>query len=186
MSVVFASDRPLHTAGDLERLSSQEHRYELIRGELRPMAPAGIEHGYVSGVLSSFLTVFVFQNDLGRCFTAETGFWIAHNPDTVLAPDWAFVAKHRLLELSPVGFGRIVPDAVIETRSPGDTTREVAAKVRRWTRAGVQIVWEIDPKRQIVSVHRAGTGIQELSATDTLTGEDVIPGFRIPLNLIFW
>jgi len=175
--------KTLVTADDLARFSDDGH-YELIRGELREMAPAGAEHGYTLITLSGFATVHAVLHDLGPCFGAETGFWIERDPDTVLAPDWAFISKARLRGPIERGFNTLVPDLVLETRSPGDTAPEVAAKVERWLSAGVRIVWELDPKRQVLMVHRPGSPPVRLAIDDTLAGGDVLPGFSIPLRRV--
>ena len=175
----------LHTAGDLERLSAEGHRYELIHGRLRQMPPAGGEHGSLTKRLDNPLTSFIYEHDLGECFTAETGFTVSRDPDTVLAPDWAFIHHDRVPHPLPRGFAEVVPDIVLETRSPGDTRSEVAEKVALWLTAGVRVVLELDPGRRRLAVHRPGTEPQVLGEADTLTLGDVLPGFSVPLARLF-
>ena len=122
----------LYTQFDLEELSAQGARYELIRGELKPMAPAGAEHGSITVDLIALVHGHVLKNQLGRGFTSETGFIVREEPRTILAPDYAFIARERVPEFIPKGFMPAVPDLVLETRSPGDTARAVAAKVEPW------------------------------------------------------
>ena len=122
---------------------------------------------------------------MGETFAAETGFLVGRNPDTVLAPDFAFVAKERLPDPLPKGYVPVVPDIVLETRSPNDTRREVAEKVQQWLDVGVRLVWELDPVTPILTVHRNGVPIRQLGVADTLDGEDVLPGFTLPLDLLF-
>ena len=107
-----------YNVSDLEKLSEQGYRYELIKGELIEMAPPGGEHGSRTMDFAAYVTVHVLANRLGTCFAAETGFLVAQNPDTVLAPDFAFVARERLKGPPPRGYVPIVPDLVLETRSP--------------------------------------------------------------------
>lgn len=123
-------DRPSrqYTEADLERLSAAGDRYELIRGELRPMSPAGVEHGFRTMRLNQLLTAFIFEHDLGECSAAETGFTVEQNPTTILAPDWAFVAKDRVPDPLPIGFLPLAPDIVLETRSPSDSRRWIDEK----------------------------------------------------------
>ena len=71
------------TAEELLRKPDDGFRYELVRGELRKMAPAGSEHGYVTLRIASRLEQHVDANGLGRVYAAETGFRISSNPDTV-------------------------------------------------------------------------------------------------------
>ena len=84
------------TADDLWRLPNDHMRHELVRGELRTMAPAGGEHGFIGMQLSAQLANYVRQHKLGAVFASETGFVLTHNPDTVRAPDAAFVSTARI------------------------------------------------------------------------------------------
>jgi Uma2 family endonuclease len=184
-SVLPEQDKKLYTAEDLERLSAEGFHYELIRGELFEMTPPGGTHGSATERLSARATVYNLDHDLGEGFAAGTGFWIARNPDTVLAPDWAFIAKERLPDPLPDSYVEVVPDIVLETRSPNDTRREVEAKVARWLQAGVRLVWELDPKARVLTVHRSDREAQKLGIGDTLSGEDVLPGFSLPVRRLF-
>ncbi len=173
------------TAEEFEKFDS-EWRYDLIRGELHPMPPMpGEEHGALTWDLSLKLGVFVEENDLGQCYAAETRFIIERNPDTAIGPDWAFIAKERLPKRRSTGFVPLVPDAVLEVRSPGDRKSEVQAKIARWLAAGVRIVWELNPRTRIMTVYRPGIEPRELTIEDTLSGEDVLPGFSLPLRRLF-
>jgi Uma2 family endonuclease len=173
------------TAEEFERFDP-EWRYDLIRGELRPMPPMpGAEHGVVTFELSLEVGTFVRQHELGRCFAAKTRFTIERDPDTAIAPDFAFVAKHRLPERLPGGFLEMAPDLVLEVRSPSDRKKGVEEKVRRWLSAGVRLVWELDPKTRILTIYRPGQEPRKLGIDDTLTGEDVLPGFTLPLRRLF-
>jgi Uma2 family endonuclease len=186
MSAQIISSEKLYTEADLERFSAQGYRYELIRGELIEMLSAGFYHGIFTDRLSSRLSVYVQDNDLGEGATAETGFKIEQNPDTVLAPDWAFIAKERLPTVWPrKGFMPVVPDFVLETRSPEDTKKEVADKVQEWLNAGVRMVWTLDPLAHTLTVHRPRLESRTFGPEDTLSGEDVIPVFTYPLSKLF-
>ncbi|MDW8215413.1 MAG: Uma2 family endonuclease, partial [Roseiflexaceae bacterium] len=80
------------TAEDLAQMSFGEQRVELVRGEVIAMAPAGAEHGEMAMTLGAMIYAFVREHRLGVVYAAETGFILARNPDTVRAPDVAFVA----------------------------------------------------------------------------------------------
>ena len=170
------------TAEEFERLDD-DLRYELTRGELRPMPPPpGAEHGSLTIDLTLEVGLFVREHRLGRCFAAETRFTIERNPDTVVAPDMAYVARERLPAKMPAGFLDLAPDLVLEVRSPSDRKREVKEKVERWLAAGVRMVWELHPARRILTVYRPGAEAREPGIDDTLSGEDVLPGFALPLR----
>lgn len=182
MSVALS--RRLYTADELERLPRSE-RYELIEGELVPMPPpAGFEHGGFTMDIAAEAGVFIRRNNLGQGYAAETGFLIARDPDTVLAPDFAFIVRERLQphHAGSGGYGQVVPDLVLETRSPQDRPGAVADKVRRWLEAGVRIVWEMDLRKRILTVHRPDAEPESLGPDDLLSGGDILPGFSIPLR----
>src|SRR5215470_1869059 len=118
--VTVAKDR-LFTAEDLwdkEELEDAGH-YELYQGVLVPMSPTGDKHGVVAFELGRLIGNFVIEHDLGEVTAAETGFRLAHNPDTVLAPDVAFIAKSRLTPLTGKYY-EIAPDLAVEVVSPSD------------------------------------------------------------------
>jgi hypothetical protein len=92
----MAIRKSLMTADELLRLPDDNMRHELVRGELRTMPPAGGEHGFVGAELLGLVREYVRARDMGFTFNADTGFRISRNPDTVRAPDVAFIAKGRL------------------------------------------------------------------------------------------
>lgn len=93
--------------------------YELVEGELRRMAPAGFQHGDVAARIGARLWQYAHDHDLGSV-VAETGFLLSRGPDTVRAPDAAFVSRHRLPpEDDHTGFLALAPDLVVEVVSLG-------------------------------------------------------------------
>jgi Uma2 family endonuclease len=160
-------------------------RCELVRGEVVMMSPAGSEHGGVIGNISAIVWNHVKSNRLGRTFGAETGFIIGRNPDTVRAPDVAFVRKERLSGKLPRGFFPGAPDLAVEVVSPGDRASEMLAKAQEWLAAGCRLVWVADPKTRSVSVYRSLRDIIVLTVADVLSGDDVLPGFSVPVSEIF-
>jgi len=160
-------------------------RWELIRGELRMMSPAGFEHGYLVVQVTLPLADFVKQHGLGIVIGAETGFHIGHDPDTVLAPDVGFVGAERVPPALTKGFFQGPPDLAVEVISPEDRASEVLAKTRAWLAAGCRMVWVVDPETRTVSVHRSSKDVAVLEESDQLTGEDVVPGFSLPVIEIF-
>jgi Uma2 family endonuclease len=173
-------DTRVFTADELLQLPDDGWRYELVEGELRKMAPAGYEHGLIANRISARLFTYVEQHRLGQVPAAETGFTISRNPDTVLAPDVAFVRAERAADTR--GFFAGAPDVAIEVVSPSDRYTEVAAKTRTYLRAGTLAVVIVDPEARIVEVHRP-SGRTDVS--DVLTLEDVIPGWSMTLEDIF-
>ena len=179
--MAVALGKRLLTIEDFER-DYFDSRHELIRGELKEMPPSGESHGWSGTDLSYAFTHYIKQNGLGRCFLAETGFLVGRNPDSLLAPDWAFIRTIRLpIQPSPK-FSQIVPDAVLEVRSPSDRPREVQEKLLQWIEAGVRIAWEYDPATKIMTVHRPDKEPIEIGLDGIVSGEDVIPGFVMSLR----
>lgn len=180
------TETKLVTADELFEMPKDGFRYELVGGELRRMSPAGDEHGRVAMELSSALHQHVKRNNLGKVYAAETGFTITVNPDTVRAPDIAFVRMERIQETPKVkSYRRGAPDLAVEVISPGDTVSEVERKVTEWLEAGASAVWIVSPELKTVTVYRSLTDIDTLTEKDTLDGGDVVPGFQIPVDEIF-
>ncbi len=181
--MAVALERRLLSIEEFER-DYFDSRYELIRGELKAMALSGESQGSSMFDIGFHLGVFVKKNRLGRCFGAETGFLVGRNPDSLLAPDWAFISTARLpIEPSPK-FSQIVPDAILEVRSPSDRPREVQAKMLQWIEAGVRIAWEYDPATKMMTVYRPGTKAVEIGLDGIVSGQDVIPGFEMSLRVM--
>jgi Uma2 family endonuclease len=174
------------TASELYAMPDDGFRYELVKGELRRMSPSGSEHGAIIINISVLLAQHVRSEKLGVCFGAETGFKIASAPDTVRAPDVAFIRRERIPESGiPKKFWPGAPDLAVEVLSPGDTRREVDEKVKDWLEAGARVVWVINPKRRSVSVYHSMTDAERLSEGDELDGGEVVPGFRCKVCEIF-
>jgi Uma2 family endonuclease len=176
----------LLTAEDLWNLPAHGGRRELVRGEMRDMAPAGSDHGYVTVRLTIFLGNYVLDNKLGTLFAAETGFILSRDPDTVLAPDLGYVRADRAPSAEmPSGFWIGAPDLAVETVSPNESAASVDRKAQEWLAAGCRMVWVVHPRRKTITVYRSGKAGRTLGVTNTLDGEDVVPGFQIPVVKIF-
>jgi Uma2 family endonuclease len=180
------STTTLVTAEQLLYMPDDGFRYELIAGELRKMSPAGWRHGLIAGRLHGWLSRHVEDHRLGALFEGDTGFLLATDPDTVRAPDIAFVRRERLaIEQPTEAFWPGAPDLAVEVISPGDTVNEVDDKVRAWLDAGTRMVWVINPKWQSVTVYRSAARVKVLTAADELFGEDVVDGFRCVVADLF-
>lgn len=172
------------TADDLLDLNLPNKRTELVRGQLVVREPAGAEHGVVVGRIFHEISVFVRAHNLGIVLAAETGFTLFTDPDTVRAPDAAFIRHGRVPDPLPRGYFTIAPDLAVEVVSPGDTSRDVNDKVADWLAAGTRLVWCIDPRKQSAHVHRADRTATSVARDDVLDGEDVLPGFAVQTRAI--
>ena len=181
-----AAQRNLLTDDDLAKQPDDGTRYELVKGVLQKMPPAGFEHGICAAEIGSKLNVYVKTHKLGYVCGAETGFKIAQNPDTVRAPDASFVCQASIERQGIVkGYWEGAPDLAVEVISPGDTYAEVAEKVEEWLIAGCAMVWVINPRRETVEVYRSNEDFTVLRGTDILDGGDVVEGFRCQVQDIF-
>jgi len=174
----------LLTAEELFKVSDDGYRYELDKGRLRKMAPAGIKHGVIAIRLGARLQLFVEQQNLGIVCAAETGFYLEKGPDTVKSADVSFYAWESIPNDIPEGYGDFPPDLAVEVMSPNDTFIGTEKKAFAYLERGSKIVWVIHPKKQTVTIYRKGSK-KTLERTDILDGEDVIPGFFVNVAEIF-
>lgn len=146
------------------------------------MSPVGFPHGTVTATLLMLLYKHVKENNLGA-LVPEVGFKLESNPDTVLAPDIAFIAQDRL-EIATPGFCLGPPNLAIEVMSQWDTRPQVARKTALWLELGAKSVWNVSPRRRTVEVCRANGEKKLLHETDELV-DDTVPGFRVKVSEIF-
>ncbi len=185
-SKLLSAQPILLTAEDLWKQPDDGYRYELVKGVIRRMPPAGFEHGIRSAKIGGRLNEHVEKHQLGYVCGAETGFKIAQNPDTVRAPDAAFVRQATIDERGiSKGYWEGAPDLAVEVISPGDTYTEVAEKVDEWLNAGCAMVWVVNPRRETVEVYRSPEDMTVLRGDDLLEGSDVIEGFQCKVRELF-
>ncbi len=174
------------TSDDLLRMPNDGHRYELLGGELRKMAPAGQKHGRMIINITTPLDQYVRANQLGAVYAAETGFQLTRNPDTVRAPDVAFVSSERLAKLGEVeGYWPGAPDLAVEVISPSDSYADVEDKVFDWLTAGARLVIVVNPRKRAVTLYKSLSEISVLTDGDTIDANDVVPGWKLPVRNVF-
>ena len=150
------------------------------------MTPAGGRRGRVAHRVGLVIGNHVLDRGLGRVFAAETGFLLRRDPDTVRAPDVAFVSGERLgTGEIPAGFLEMAPDLAVEVVSPGDSATAVQAKVDDWLAAGTRLVWVVDPGARSVTVHRPAGAAAVVPEAGTLDGAPVFPDFRVRVRDLF-
>ena len=174
----------LMTAEELWYLPEDGQRHELVRGELRTMSPPGEEHGWLMMNLGVPLAQHVRAHGLGRVY-GELGCKLETDPDTVLAPDVAFIRQERLTEPPQPRYWLGAPDLAVEVVSPNDRYSEVDDKVAAWLAHGTRMVLVVNPRWQMVLVHRPGQPPRPLTEQDILDGEDIVPGWRLHVRDIF-
>ncbi len=164
-----------------EFLENDVEGYEYIKGELIPMAAASRRHGRISINIIRYLDPHIYENKLGELYPANTSFKVG---ERVLKPDVAFIASERLDVDEDKGLP-IPPDLAIEVVSPSDIHSRVIGKALAYLDAGTRCVWIVDPVSKTVTVYKSETDIKTFTREDTLTGEDVVPGFSCPVKLLF-
>jgi Uma2 family endonuclease len=175
----------LTTAHELEAMGS-DARFELDQGVLQHMSPSGARSSMVSSNIGYELRHYVQTHRLGAVIFAEAGFVLEHDPDTVVAPDVAFVRRDRMPDLIPErGFFLLAPDLAVEVISSTDEPGDMRRKQAIYDRVAIPMVWWIDPLRRTAAVHVSGEPVRHLTESEILDGERVVPGFSIPLATIF-
>lgn len=180
----MASIVPITTADQLLQAEGLG-RCELIRGALTMMTPAGFEHGRIVMRLGHRLESFVEPRGLGVVCGGDPGFIISRNPDTVRAPDIAFVRMSRAPRQTHRGYLEGPPDLAVEVLSPNDRPGEVRAKVQDWLTAGCEAVWVVDSQERVVSVYGPAGECQVLRSGDALNGGQLLPEFSLAVAEIF-
>ena len=74
------------------------------------------------------------------------------------------------------------PDLCFEVVSPGETCAYVQEKACGWIRYGARMVVVVEPERRHVVVHRSDKDLGVLGEEDVFSGEDVLPGLKIPIQ----
>lgn len=178
-----------YSAADLLKLPDRD-RFELVNGDLVEKN-TGWESSRIGLRLARFLDTHCDSLQLGWVNGPDAGYQCYEeiypdDPDRVRKPDVSFIRLERLSpEDRPEGHCDIVPDLVAEVISPNDTAYEVREKTEEYLRAGVKIVWVIDPHAKQVDVHRADGSLQKLYGHEELSGEEIVPGFRLLVSELF-
>ena len=182
---IHAHQQHLYTAEEFAAMQRDGWRAELIEGEVVAMPAAFTDHGETAANISYLVGQFVRPKRIGKIYGAETGFLVARNPDTVRAPDFAYIHTRRLPPPGIPFWGRVMPDIVAEVVSSGDRIKEIDRKVKMWLAAGVPLIWVAWPQVRMLQVYEPPAPVQELDDTATLTGGAVLPGFSVPVAEIF-
>jgi Uma2 family endonuclease len=155
------------------------------KGEIIVIAPAGGYSGYQSGEVFRQLSVWARRDKTGVAFDSSTGFRLPNGG--MRAPDAAWVQHSRLEKLSrreKEQFIPLCPDFVIEVASPTDHVSHLREKMDEYRKAGLRLGWLILPASMQIEVYTA-SGVQVLASPKILTGDPVLPGFKLELASIW-
>jgi Uma2 family endonuclease len=176
--------KTLLTAKDLLEMGEEGEFCELVDGELVKMGPSFLPEARVVRTVQRLLDNFVLPRHLGEIFGPDLGYELT--PHRVRAPDVSFVSAEKLAAYgNPREFAKLVPDLVVEVISPEVKYGYLQRKIRDYFEAGVRLLWIVDPKMQTVTVYRSPIDLRVLTAADTLSGEDVLPGFSYHIAELF-
>ena len=188
MTTATAPPRLITAAEFLEMEPPPGKRYELIRGFLKEKeVTAGHPHGdtvsHCHGILYYHIVIVAGYGSLS---TGEPGYRLERDPDTVRAPDIAWIAPGRIPP-GTTGYPELTPDLCIEVASPSNARadRLLSDKAQMWVDSGAREVWVLNPEDTTLTRYRPGRPPVTLDADDILDGGDLLPGFSIAIWRLF-
>jgi len=185
---MMETQEQLYDVDDLWELycqRSNDHlRFELIDGEIIEMSGPGGVHGRIAIRLGTYLFLFAEDNNLG-IVTGEVGYHPPEDRYNLLLPDLAYISFERAPDPFPEKFVPAMPDIAVEIKSPSNTLAELRDKAQRYLRMGSTLVWIIMPATQTVEIHRRQKSVATVGIEDSLSGEDILPGFKLEIRRLF-
>lgn len=187
--ILLKTRTPLMTVDDfydfVNRPENRARSFELVRGEVIEVSRPRRPHGFICGNAARKLGNFTFRKKKGYITTNDTGIILEHDPGSVRGADIAYYEDAKNFEGLPEKWGDTVPRLIVEVLSPNDTAQYILEKIGDYFRGGVELVWVIDPDSRRVNAYSRDHGVQTLTEKDTLTGGDVLPGFRCKVADLF-
>lgn len=171
------------TLAQFEYVRRDDSDDELSRGMLVREPPPGARHGVVASDLFAALQGHPEVVECGR-LVFNSGFLLQDDPPTWRMPDVAWIARERLPAEVPTTSWRLAPDLAVEVVSPGNRTSDMQQRALDYLDAGTRLFWVVDPESRSVMVYRSRSDIRLLTEDDELTGEDVMPSFRLRLSAL--
>ena len=185
VAVLGSTGIKLITGEEFSRMDVPDH-YELVRGRILPIPPPSHGHGRVEFNIAGPVYVFLQSNRLGTMAIGESGLYTGRNPDTVRGTDLTYVSNERLaLRDRSLAYLDVAPDWITEVLSPSNTEAYIQEKLSEYFNIQVRMVWLVDLEARCVQVYRSLTEVRTFLEKDIITGEDVLPGFSMPVVKIF-
>lgn len=157
-------------------------RWEIDEGRLELHEPTAPYHAAAMTRVTMLLGQFVTAEHLGQVLCGDPGFWLGRAPDTLRAPDVAFLSHERLAAITdPDTFAEVAPDLAVEIVFPSDRAADVRRKAAQYLAFGVRSVWILDPRRRRMEQYVAGGGTRTFAADDAEVEDPVLPGFHCRL-----
>lgn len=174
------------TAGRFERLAASMGPCELVKGEIVPRSPGGVEHSRVVARIVGLLLNWTRTSKSGQVLTGEAGILVGRDPDTVRGADVLYISYKRWPAGKKwTGFLTRRPELIVEVMGQKDTWEELETKVAEYHLFGADLVWVADPQTQTVRVHARGGKPASLHGTDELASPRLLPEFRCRARDLF-
>ena len=185
-AVAVASDEKLLSADEFWALPESRRPMELVRGRIIHMNVPGPRHGQLCGTAVWIFQEFVRARDLGHVLCNDSGVITEHDPDTVRGMDVSFYSYSRIPKGPlPARYVDVVPELIVEVRSPDDRWSRILKKVSEYLEAGVTAVCVLDPKTETARVYSAEETEQIVTAEEELTFPNILPGFAMLVRRFF-
>jgi Uma2 family endonuclease len=147
------------------------------------MEPTGSDTGIFNSEIHFEVAYWNRNSQEGKTFDSSSGFML---PDTsIKSPDTTWIAKERWEKIAldlRKKFAPIAPDFVVEIRSESDSLPELQTKMQEYIANGVRLAWLMDRKNEVTYIYRLDGSIDSLPFSETLSGEDVLVGFRLKIT----
>ncbi len=167
-----------YTVDDLEQFPDDGKLRELVDGQIVEWDVPSQEHGAFEAALTATFVNFVREHRLGRVTCGDAMVRIQGSMHDARGGDIEFYQRGRFPKDSRAAATVTAPDFVVEVLSPSDRADRVLEKVRDWLRAGVRLLWYVNPETGTTTVYQ-GERVTYVAAEETLDGGDVLPGFRL-------
>ena len=175
--------KTLLSIDEFEKLPVPEYGggYELDEGEPVYVSPNSLEQGEIIHRIYALLKEWAKSNNRGLVAPDS---WIELAPGVVRAPDVAYIPRDRITNLDPKHTLKAIPTLAVEVLSAYNTAREMSRKIQQYRDAGVELIWVVDPDKCEVDVYSSHP-LMTLRQGDTLRDDKILPGFSLPLSLVF-
>lgn len=173
------------TEEDVLAIHAREGRlFELVDGVLVQKG-MGLLESFLASYLSALLHAFIHPRKLG--IIAGEGGMLKLSSGLVRIPDISFISWDRIpgRKVTTQPIPKLAPNLAVEVLSASNTPAEMKRKRREYFKAGVLLIWIIDPEKRTVMVYTSVKNVRTLTEKDTLDGGDVLPGFTLALADLF-
>jgi Uma2 family endonuclease len=162
-------------------------RIELTsRGELLVMPPTSLKTGWRNSILTRRLAEWTERDGSGLSFDSSTLFTLLD--ESKRSPDASWISRERVEKLSREEqdrFAMIVPDFVIELRSPSDRWSMLEEKMLDYMVNGVRLALLIDPMANRVFIYRPDKPLETVDNPQSISCEPELPGFTLNVQEIW-